>query len=226
MIRIKDLPTLERPRERLINQGINTLSNEELIAIILKTGNKEESSKVLATNILKNLKNINDLNNITLTELLKIKGIGLAKATELLASIELGKRVNTNSLIIKRTKFTNPDIIFDYYKDKLSDYKQEVFYAVYLDASKKIIEEKELFKGTINQSLVHPRDIFKYACILDASSIICIHNHPSGNIIPSKEDIKITNGLKQIGILFNIPIIDHIIIGKDKYYSFYENGDI
>ena len=83
-----------------------------------------------------------------------------------------------------------------------------------------------MFKGTINQSLVHPRDIFKYACILDASSIICIHNHPSGNIIPSKEDIKITNGLKQIGILFNIPIIDHIIIGKDKYYSFYENGDI
>ena len=102
MIRIKDLPTLERPRERLINQGINTLSNEELIAIILKTGNKEESSKVLATNILKNLKNINDLNNITLTELLKIKGIGLAKATELLASIELGKRVNTNSLIINK----------------------------------------------------------------------------------------------------------------------------
>lgn len=226
MVKIKDLPILERPRERLVNHGINTLSNEELIAIILKTGTKTESSKVLASNILKQVKNINDLNNITLPELLKIKGIGIAKATEFLASIELGKRVNTNNLIIKRTKFTNPEIIFEYYKDKLNDQKQEIFYAVYLDASRKIIEEKELFKGTINQSLIHPRDIFKYACILDASSIICIHNHPSGNIIPSKEDIKITNKLKEIGILFNIPIVDHIIIGKDKYYSFYENGDI
>ena len=226
MVKIKDLPILERPRERLVNYGINTLSNEELIAIILKTGTKTESSKVLASNILKQVKNINDLNNITLPELLKIKGIGIAKATEFLASIELGKRVNTNNLIIKRTKFTNPEIIFEYYKDKLNDQKQEIFYAVYLDASRKIIEEKELFKGTINQSLIHPRDIFKYACILDASSIICIHNHPSGNIIPSKEDIKITNKLKEIGILFNIPIVDHIIIGKDKYYSFYENGDI
>ena len=226
MVKIKDLPILERPRERLVNHGINTLSNEELTAIILKTGTKTESSKVLASNILKQVKNINDLNNITLPELLKIKGIGIAKATEFLASIELGKRVNTNNLIIKRTKFTNPEIIFEYYKDKLNDQKQEIFYAVYLDASRKIIEEKELFKGTINQSLIHPRDIFKYACILDASSIICIHNHPSGNIIPSKEDIKITNKLKEIGILFNIPIVDHIIIGKDKYYSFYENGDI
>ena len=226
MVKIKDLPILERPRERLVNHGINTLSNEELIAIILKTGTKTESSKVLASNILKQVKNINDLNNITLPELLKIKGIGIAKATEFLASIELGKRVNTNNLIIKRTKFTNPEIIFEYYKDKLNDQKQEIFYAVYLDASRKIIEEKELFKGTINQSLIHPRDIFKYACILDASSIICIHNHPSGSIIPSKEDIKITNKLKEIGILFNIPIVDHIIIGKDKYYSFYENGDI
>lgn len=226
MVRIKDLPISERPRERMLSSGINNLSNEELLAIILKTGNKNESSKVLASNILKTLKNINDLNNMSVKELMKIKGIGIAKATELLASIELGKRVNSSNFILSDMKFNNPSIIFEYYKDKFYSFKQEMFYAIYLDASKKIIEDRFLFQGTVNQSIIHPRDIFKYACLLDASGIICVHNHPSGNIIPSKEDINITNKLKEIGYLFNIPILDHIIIGKDKYYSFYENGDI
>lgn len=225
-VKIKDLPILERPRERLTSIGVNNLSNEELLAIILKTGNKRESSKVVASNILSYIKDINNLKNITFKELTSIKGIGKAKACDVLAAIELGKRVNTNNMVINNVKFNNPDIIFNYYKDKLKDKKQECFYGVYLDASKKIIEEKLLFIGTVNQSIVHPRNIFKQACILDASCIICVHNHPSNNVTPSKEDINLTNNLIEIGKLFSIPIIDHIIVGPTKYYSFFENGDI
>lgn len=225
-VKIKDLPLLERPRERLIANGVNNLSNEELLAIILKTGNKRESSKIIASNILSYIKDINKLKNITLKELTNIKGIGKAKACSVLAAIELGSRINSNNMVINDIKFNSPDIIFEYYKDKLKEKKQECFYAIYLDASKKVIEDKLLFIGTVNQSIVHPRNIFKEACILDASSIICVHNHPSNNVLPSKEDINLTTNLIEIGNLFNIPVIDHIIVGPTKYYSFFENGDI
>ncbi len=225
-VKIKDLPLLERPRERLIANGVNNLSNEELLAIILKTGNKRESSKIIASNILSYIKDINKLKNITLKELTNIKGIGKAKACSVLAAIELGSRINSNNMVINDIKFNSPDIIFEYYKDKLKEKKQECFYAIYLDASKKVIEDKLLFIGTVNQSIVHPRNIFKEACILDASSIICVHNHPSNNVLPSKEDINLTSNLIEIGTLFNIPVIDHIIVGPTKYYSFFENGDI
>ena len=225
-VKIKDLPVSERPRERLITIGVNNLSNEELLAIILKTGNKGESSKIIASHILSYIKNINNLRNVTLKELTNIKGIGKAKACDILAAIELGNRINNNSIIINDTKFNGPDIIFEYYKDKLKDKKQECFYAIYLDASKKVIEDKLLFMGTVNQSIVHPRNIFKEACILDASSIVCVHNHPSNNVLPSKEDINLTKNLIEIGNLFSIPVIDHIIVGPTKYYSFFENGDI
>jgi DNA repair protein RadC len=226
MVKIKDLPLLERPRERLIYNGIDKLSNEELLAIILKTGGKGQSSKMLAVNILSYIKDISNLKNITLKELTNIKGIGKAKACDILATIELGKRLNSGNTVIKHIKFNSPDIIFNYYKDKLKDKKQECFYAVYLDASKKVIEDKLLFIGTVNQSIVHPRNIFKEACILDSSSIICIHNHPSDNVLPSKEDINLTKNLIEIGKIFSIPVIDHIIVGPTKYYSFFENGDI
>lgn len=226
VVRIKDLPVLERPREKLIYYGSNSLTNEELLAIILKTGTSKTSAKMLASEILVHIKDITNLKSITMKELISIKGIGKAKASYILAMVELSKRINSSNMVINNTKFTNPKIIFNYYKDRFKELKQECFYAVYLDASKKIIEDKLLFMGTVNKSIVHPRNIFKQACLLDASSIICIHNHPSDNVLPSKEDINITNSLIEIGNLFNIPVIDHIIIGTTKYYSFYENGDI
>ena len=226
VVRIKDLPILERPRERLINYGASNLSNEELLAIILKTGTNKASAKALASEILVHIKDISNLKNISMKELTNINGIGNAKATYILAMIELSKRINNSKVIINNTKFNNPEIIFNYYKDKLKDKKQECFYAIYLDSSKKIIDDRLLFMGTVDQSIVHPRNIFKEACLLDATSIICIHNHPSNNVLPSKEDINLTKNLVDIGILFSIPIIDHIIIGSTKYYSFYENGDI
>lgn len=225
-IKIKDIPINDRPRERLINIGVSNLSNEEVLAIILGSGTKNISAKDLANNILKEIKGLNYFNDITLNELTKIKGIGLNKACTIISSIELGKRINTNVDSINNIKFNNPKVIYEYYKNKLGSKKQEYFYCIYLDASKKIILEKLLFIGTINQSIVHPREVFKEAYLCDATSIICIHNHPSGNVLPSKEDIKLTNKLIEIGSLFGISITDHIIISKNKYYSLYENGDM
>ena len=191
---------------------------------MLKCGTKDLSVKELANNILKQIDNINNLKDINYEKLIKIKGIGKAKASEILASIELGKRINNKINNINQIKIYSSESIFNYYKDKLSDKLQEHFYCVYLDTKNHIIKDKLLFIGTINQSLVHPREVFKEAYLLSASSIICVHNHPSGNVNPSNNDIVITKQLREVGLLLGINVLDHIIIGKDKYYSFNDNG--
>ncbi len=208
----------------MINKGVEYLSNEDLLAILLKCGTKDLSVKELANNILKEINNINNLKDINYEKLIKIKGIGKAKACEILASIELGKRINNKLNNISQIKICSSENIFEYYKNKLSDKLQEHFYCVYLDTKNQIIKDKLLFIGTINQSLVHPREVFKEAYLLSASSIICIHNHPSGNVNPSNNDIIITKQLREVGLLLGINVLDHIIIGKEKYYSFNDNG--
>lgn len=220
---IKDIPLNERPRERLINKGVEYLSNEDLLAILLKTGTKENSVKVLANNILKQLDDINNLKEINLEKLVKIKGIGKAKACELLAAIELGKRLNKKIDNLNQIKIYSSNSIYEYYQDKLKDKLQEYFYCVYLDTKNHIIKDKLLFIGTINESLIHPREIFKEAYLLSASSIICIHNHPSGNVNPSNNDIIMTKQLVEVGKILGIKVLDHIIIGKNNYYSFNDN---
>lgn len=224
-ISIKELPKNERPRERLIKNGVENLSNEELLSIILKTGTKDMSAKVLATFLLKEIGSLKNLKQITYSKLIEIKGIGQAKACLLLALVELSKRINNIHDSLNDIKFTTPQLVYEYYKNKIN-INQEEFYAIYLDSSKKILDEKKLFIGTVNYSLVHPRDVFKKAYELNATAIICVHNHPSGDVKPSKEDINVTNRLKHIGELMGIKIIDHIIIGTKKYYSFLENGKI
>ena len=159
------------------------------------------------------------MKNINYQTLINIKGIKEAKACELLASIELGKRINQKFNSINEIKVTSSSSIYEYYKDKLCDKKQEYFYCIYLDTKNRIIKDKLLFIGTINQSLVHPREVFREAYLLSASSIICIHNHPTGNTIPSKNDVIITEQLKKTGEILGIKILDHIIIGNG-YYSF------
>ena len=225
-VKIKDIPKDDRPIERLVINGVEHLSNEELIAIILKTGTKGMSSKEIATDLLSKIGNIKELNNIDLRYLKRFKGIGITKGANLIASIELGKRINREVDILNGIKLTNSELVFKFYKDKIGDKNQEYFYCVYLDTSKRVIDDKLLFIGTINYSLVHPREVFKEAYLNGASSIICIHNHPSGNVFPSAQDIDITKNLISVGNMLGIKIVDHIIIGKNKYYSFFENGDI
>ena len=225
-VKIKDIPKEDRPCERLIEKGVETLSNEELLAIIFKTGTKGNSAKDLGSQLLCKVGNIKELNDINLALLKNFKGIGVSKACNLLATIELGKRINREVDSIKNIKLTSADMVFKYYKDKIGNKKQEYFYAVYLDTGKKIIGDKLLFIGTVNYSLVHPREIFKEAYLLGASAIICIHNHPGGNPLPSKQDFEITNNLIEVSKILGVKLLDHIIICKNNYYSFLENNDI
>lgn len=220
---IRQIPESERPRERLVKYGARSLSTEDLIAIIMKTGTKDYSSKYLASQILKMVKNVSDLKNLTLSSLIKINGIGAVKAIEFIASLELGRRVYDEVPLENNLRFNSALKIYKHFRSELSSLNQEYFFCLYLDQAKRLIDKKLLFKGTLNKSLIHPREIFKYAYLSSAAYVICVHNHPSGNVIPSNEDINITDALVKIGKLQGIPVIDHVIIGDDNYYSFYEN---
>ena len=222
---IKDIPILDRPRERFVKYGVTNLSNEELLSIVLKTGYKGYSVKDISNNILKEIKDITDLKEISLNKLKNIKGIGEVKAITLLSSIELGRRVYSMNNNIN-IKLNNSKEIYNYIKDKLIYKKQEYFYTLYLDNNNKLIEDKLLFIGTLNKANIHPREIFKYAYINNSNKVILIHNHPSNNVLPSKEDIILTKNIIEIGKIQDIEILDHIIIGNNNYYSFYDNNDI
>jgi DNA repair protein RadC len=220
-IMIKDIPLSERPRERAIKYGIENLSNEDLLSIIIKTGTKDLSVKMLSNKILSLTKNINDFQNLTIQVLTNIHGIGKVKAIELLSALELGKRVYYK-VEKEKVKLNNSKVIYNYFKDLVVDDKQENFYAIYLDTKSYLITYKLLFKGTVNTSCVHPREVFKYAFLESAYSIIVVHNHPSGDASPSSQDTEVTSSLMKIGSLVSIPVVDHIIIGNNNYFSFYE----
>ena len=222
MIRFKSIPNEDKPRERLYNNGSEVLSNEELIAIILKTGTKEYRVKEVALRLLETIDDITQLRDIGIHTLMNIPGIGKVKAIELKAALELGRRVY-KSYDTDKIKLNDAYSIYRYFKDILGNKKQEYFYTVYLDTKGNYIGKKCLFMGTINNSVVHPREIFKEAYLLSSNGIICVHNHPSGDVSPSKEDINITKRIEEIGIIHGINLIDHVIIGNNSYYSFYEN---
>ena len=223
---LKELPKSERPRERLYQYGPSNLSNEELLSIILKSGNKKYLLKEIVHGLLSHIDNIKDLKKENVVSLMQIPGISQIKAIELVAVLELGKRVYAEISLEEVISCTTPTNIIKYFNYLFQDKKQEEFYVIYLDNSKKFLAKKKLFIGTISSSLVHPREIFKEAYLLSASYIICLHNHPSGNCLPSKEDIDITRKIKELGVIHSIFLIDHIIIGQNNYYSFYENNHI
>lgn len=222
--KMKNLPMTERPRERLKTNGAQYLSDKEILAIILRTGTKEKSANELAVDLL-NEYQLQDLKQASLSSLTKVKGIGEVKAIELLASIELGKRIFLNKQK-EYKKLDTPKKIYEYTKYLFHDLKQEYFYCLYFNNKQQLIGEKLLFIGTLNNSVTHPREIFKEAYRLSASSIVCMHNHPSNDTTPSREDIKFTNTLVSLGNLQGIPLIDHIIVGNNNFYSFYEHSKI
>lgn len=220
-LKIKDIPVDERPRERFLKYGVSSLSNDELISIILKCGTSKYSVKSVSLLLLKELGGFSNLKNVSYNKLINIDGIGSVKAIELIVCVEIGKRlfseINKSDIILN-----NSNVIFEYFKDIFLEEKQECFYAIYLDSKNKLISYKLLFKGTLNSSCVHPREVFKYAYIESANSIIVMHNHPSGDPSPSNEDSNITNYLFEIGKVMGINVVDHIIFGNNKYFSFYE----
>lgn len=218
---IKDLPECEKPRERMLEYGVENLSNVDLLSIILRNGVKDISVKEVAINILNNVESINDLSSLGVRELSNIKGVGPVKAITLLASIELGKRVS-----IKEAKanmsLSNKEKIHEVFKKFFINENQEKFLAIFLDNKKCLINYKILFIGTNNASIAHPREVFMEAIKANASAVVVMHNHPSGNVLPSEEDKNITEKLVQSGHMLGIPLLDHIITNGEEYYSFYD----
>lgn len=225
-MKFRELPNEDKPRERLKLFGVESLSNEELLMIILKSGTKKYSVKELALEILKISEGISNMKNMTYQKLKTIDGIGEVKAIELVAIVELSRRIYMEKNAFDVIKCTDPETIIYYFNSLFKDKMQEEFYVIYLDNKKNYLDKMKLFVGSINTSTVHPREIFKNAYLLSASFIICIHNHPSGDPTPSREDIEFTNKLYEISNIHAIYLIDHIIIGRDCYYSFYENNNI
>lgn len=214
----------ERPKQIFLNNDISMIPDNYLLSVIINPNCKYKDEFENYNKLLQELKGITNLVNLTYKELKKIKGISFNDSIRLLSSIELGRRVYYNDCI-EKIKLNSADKIFEYMKYELKDKQQEHFFALYLDSKKCLIQKKLLFVGTLNKSIVHPREIFKYAYLLSASSIVCVHNHPSGDTNPSFDDISATRDLVNIGRIHGIDIADHIIIGK-TYYSFYENGNI
>ena len=220
--KIKDLPLDERPREKLKNKGANSLSDEELLAILLRTGTKNESAKDLSIRLLKEIKSLNNLNELSYNYLASVRGIKEAKALTILAAIELGKRLNYKKETI--TQIKSGEDVLKLLQYEIINFQQEKLFAIFLNNQNEVISYQTIFIGTQNKSITHPREIFYEAIKEQAVKIIVAHNHPSNNVNPSPEDINFTNNLKQVSIIMQIPLLDHIILGNKVYFSFLDHN--
>ena len=223
-IKIKDWPESERPREKLIQRGVDALSDAELLAILIHSGSKKITALDLAKSMLTKFENLRALSKRSLNELIQgFTGIGKARAVTILAALELGKRVQSNASD-EDVRIQSPEDVARRFIPRMRDLNQEKFYALLLNSSGRIIKEAEISRGTVNASLVHPREVFKAAVIELATSIILLHNHPGGTAEPSREDREITRQLIDAGKLMGIPVQDHVIICGDSFVSFAEKG--
>ncbi len=215
--KIKELASFDKPREKLFQKGVSALKDYELIAIMLGSGVKGKDILQLSKEIEKLLKD--EFESIDLEKLLEIKGLGIAKASILLSAIELSKRY----LLKQHKTISNAKEAYEEFKS-IADKKQEYFVALYLDGANRVLEKRTLFIGTINKSLVHPREVFAPAIELRAASLIVAHNHPSGELQPSQADSAITQRLLESSSILGIELLDHLIVSKEGYFSFEENG--
>src|SRR3989344_8807208 len=220
-MKIKDLPEQNRPRERFLKHGPEVLSDSELFAIILRTGSPNENVIDMSNRLIKEY-GLNNLFDCSIKELQKIKGIGPSKAMQLLAMAELGKRYSQSKNPIN--KISRAQDVFDLFHERLKDKKQEEFYVLMLNSKNNIIKEQFIYKGTLNATIIEPREIFKEALKNSAAKIILIHNHPSGDPSPSKEDVDITKKIKEAGQIVDIKVLDHIIIGNGSWWSWIEKS--
>lgn len=213
-MKIKDIKQENRPRERMKQLGSYVLTDAEVLAIILQKGTRGENVIDMSNRLISKY-GLDKLSSCSIDELKDIKGIGEAKAMQIKAIFELSKRVRAGKIC--ETTVNNSADVAKYYMAKLGDKKKEYFIAVFLDSKNKIISDKVISIGTLNASLVHPREVFKEAMKASANAIILVHNHPSGDPEPSEEDIMITKKLQDVGETVGIAILDHIVIAKDKY---------
>jgi len=223
---IREWAESDRPREKLLLKGKSALSDAELIAILMGSGSKNESAVDLAKRILRESNdNLIELSKLGVKDLIKFKGVGEAKAISIIAAMELGKRRRGTEAIEKK-KITSSRDVFEYFNSVFGDQTYEAFYILLLNRANRIIKEVQISEGGFSGTVADPKKIFKIALENNASSIILSHNHPSGNIQPSDADIKLTHKLKSAGEMLDLPVIDHIILGEEKYYSFADEGQL
>lgn len=220
---VKEIPLDERPREKAIKHGVQSLSNIELLAVLIRTGYQGNSSLTIAESILKKSQGINTLSRLTCSELQQVKGIKTAKAVELLACFELSKRMAYGETLNKNI-IENPESLIKWLNLELGNLVQENFLAVFLNVKNHILGYKILFKGTVDSSIVHPREVFKEALVYSSSRIMIVHNHPSRDLEPSIADIELTSQLCQCGEMMGIYILDHLIVSNTGYFSFKAKG--
>ncbi|MFC7440834.1 RadC family protein [Laceyella putida] len=220
---LRDVPEEERPRERMVQLGPEHVSNAELIALLLRTGSTGESVMVLAQRVLSKAGGLKGLTRLSLQELMEIHGIGPAKAVQLMAGIELGQRIS-RMLPEDRYAIRSPGDAALYVMDELRFQQQEHFICLFLNTKYRVIDKKCIFKGSLNTSVVHPREIFHEAIRSSAAAVICVHNHPSGDPTPSPEDLLVTERLVEAGRLLGIEVVDHLITGDQTYFSMKEKG--
>ena len=221
-IPIKLLKEEQRPREKLLTKGIATLTEAELIAILLRSGTTKKSALALAEDIIENIGGIEQLLEVSYDELVRIKGIGQAKALSIIAAMEIARR---SRLALKQLKrFDSSTAVGQYLQERLGYLSRETFLGLFFNNNLELVKEKELTQGGLNYVMVDKKTLFKYALKYNATSIIISHNHPSGKLVPSEADINLTNEIVAAARILELSILDHIIVSKEGYFSFAEEG--
>ncbi len=222
-MRIKAMPSFDMPQERLMKLGPRALSNSELIAIIIRTGTAQKSAINLAAELLNHSGGLKGLVGSEVEQLRKVKGIGQSKACQIMASIEIAKRVSGKG-DGRPVKFNEPLDVYNYVIGELKFADRENFLVIGLNSKNVIMGRHLVSIGTLNQTLVHPREVFNWAIKINCASIVVVHNHPSGSVEPSTEDIMLTERIIEAGKILGIKVLDHIIVSNDGYYSLKANG--
>jgi DNA repair protein RadC len=223
---IKQWSEDDRPREKLLLKGRAALSNAELLGLILGSGSRRESAVDLAKRILDlSGNNLTELSRLSIPDLTRVKGVGMAKATTLVAAFELGNRRREQEAI-QRDKVSGSREVFELFHGELSTATYESFWVLLLNRANRVLRKISISEGGLSGTVADPKKIFKIALEHNASSVILCHNHPSGNIQPSEADIRLTKKMKQAGELLDMPVLDHLIIGGDSYFSFADEGNL
>lgn len=220
---IRGWPESERPRERLNRLGAAALSDAQLLAILLRTGRRQKSAFEMACELLSSFGGIEALARVGAAELRGVKGLGPAKTAQVLAAVELGRRAVSGPLV-PGTRIRSSGDLFRRYSSRLADLRKEVFILVMCDAKNRVQRDETISTGSLSMNIVHPREVFRSAVREAASSVFFLHNHPSGDPAPSPEDRELTRRLVQAGRIMGIRVLDHVIVGRGKYYSFADQG--
>ncbi len=221
--KIKNWPENERPRERLLKHGAESLSDAQLLAIILRTGSSGKGVMPFSISLLEMFKTLKKIDDASIKDLRQIKGLGSAKIAQIKAAFALGKRLmseNSHNMPV----FSSKELVYSYFAPRFKNMKKEVFFSLLLDAKNRLIKEYRVSEGSLTNSIIHSREAFREAIRESAASVIFVHNHPSGDPTPSRDDIAVTERLKKSGEIIGINVLDHVIIGDGKYVSLKETG--